>query len=119
MTDLELVCECDGLKFSELQFGAGFPVEWAFSNDDGMGGTPPADAGTIYFTVSRAGEELYEDGVTVSCTLQQLVEFMHEGTKGHDDLIGGEHLPDAQRLITALRSAADWLDERLLKVPAQ
>lgn len=115
----KVVKQGDGrLEANDLDFGVGFPAEWGFCGSDGIGGKTPDDAGTIYFAVSAAADELYEDGVIVSVTLQQMVEDYFDcctSPIAEPRLVEGEHIADAERIIAALRSAADWLENRCAK----
>ncbi len=102
------------LNPKHLQFGCGFPAQWGFCQSDGQGGEPPKDAGTIHFTVGQIDEEIYDDGVTVSVTLQQLMEDIFDsiasGVGESRHISEADHIADAKRIVAALRAAADWLD---------
>ena len=112
---IELAHDGEDFKFADLQFGAGFPVQWGFANSDGQGGKPPQDAGTLYVTVAHRDDEIYEYGLTVKFTINDLVKDMIHGFNGGDGLIDALHTSDAKNLISRLRDAADLLEKSLRK----
>ena len=106
-------CEQVFIEFENLEFGVSFPIEWGFCNSDGLGGTTPEDPGTIYFTVGVKGEEIYENGVTVSITLKEILEEYLDGVGNNEKVTSDEHVADAQKLIAEFRARADWLESKL------
>lgn len=110
-----LAHEGTDFKFSEMEFGAAFPAMWGFSKSDGQGGKPPEDAGTLYVTIGWKGCEIYEYGLTVKFTLQDLIEEHIASAGGSDGLICEDHKDDAKKIITRLRDAADALEKKLSK----
>lgn len=117
MTDLPLAHEGYELKYADLQFGAGFPALWA-PRGDGLGGPPPDDFGTLHFTVATQNDEIFEDGVTVSVTLRELVEDLVSGCTEDDGLVKGEWATNLAKIAEAMKDAAAWLDSKLEKTPA-
>jgi hypothetical protein len=90
-----------------------FPAEgdWGNKPDDGIGGPPPANAGTIYIAVGTDSEWIYEDGAVFATTLEAIVAQMLENWRsvktGKTD--EAHHSPSI-RIAAELRRLADMLD---------
>lgn len=109
----------DEFDIRENQITYYFPAIWG-KDDDGHGGNGVEDAGTIYFCIDES--EGYGDlGFITSITLQELVEDVLDGFAypGEENISDPEHIADAKRIVAALRSAADWLENRCAKVVPQ
>jgi hypothetical protein len=84
-----------------------FPVEWQFAGQDGIGGPPVKDAGTIYIL---RDEDQYATMFVRKTSLNRMVCSCLDGWEGDDGYTEDCYVPASDALAAALRAAADTLD---------
>lgn len=124
MSDEMFHTEIDGetLRASDIQFAVSLPIWWAPDNDNGLGGPPVVDAGTLHISVAHEGEDLFGEGLTVSVSLGDILEEQLEGAVTlpgypNEGYVEGKRVDALKQIANELRVQASRLDEAI--VPSQ
>ena len=97
-----------------------FPAIWNFGEnpDDGFGGPPVNDAGTIYIVREEDADDDWPNRdftappIAGKTSIHELVLLTLDRWKGHDGFTSDQHAASSDALAAALRAAADALDAK-------